>query len=160
MTEPRPGDEGDRLSARLAEARREKEEAIRAQQFERAAQWLEVELRLERGEDVSWPPAIRDVKPPLELRMAARWYLRPLVLAWATRSIVRDVIGTHGRRCEACKRPVYVWQRPIRGYSGRDSISRAGVATSSHWATVTHRACFDPWVRSGPLRGSPPLDEG
>jgi hypothetical protein len=152
MTEASPGDEGDRLSARLAEARREKEEAIQAQQFERAAQWDQVERRLERGEDVEWPPVIRDVKPPLELRMAARWYLRPFVMAWATGSIVRDVIETHGQPCETCKRPVNIWERPIRGYSGRDSISGAGVATSSHWATVTHRACFDPWVRSGPLR--------
>jgi len=136
---------------RLLEATRRKEDAIQAQCFGVAAQWREVERKLERGEEVEWPPVIQELEQRGLQRMASHWYLMPFVMLWALASILREVIVTTGRRCEVCGRRVYAWNRPMRGYGGRYSTSAAGDASAWRWATVTHRACF--FAQAAPTKG-------
>jgi hypothetical protein len=75
------------------------------------------------------------------VELGAHWYSRPLVFLWALTSITRDFVVTQGRRCETCGQRVYAWDRPIRGYSGRYSISASGEPKTSRWAVVGHRGC-------------------
>ena len=74
----------DRLIAarRLAEAHWQKDAAIEAQEFERAAMWRDVERRLRSGGSVSWPPAIVQAPRPWPLH-GFIWKYRAAFLAGA-----------------------------------------------------------------------------
>ena len=70
-----------RARRRLAAAERQKEAAIDAQEFERAAMWRDVERRLRQGSAVNWPPPIPG--SPRGYRLAAGALAKHVVSALA-----------------------------------------------------------------------------